>query len=77
MRARHVAALVIFAFGTSFLVRRAELMIPLLLESPTPGLTQFGLTIYYFILFVLLSLAVIAIAVAPLSGDPDDLSDNR
>jgi len=56
---------------------RPELMIPVLLESPTPGLTQFGLTIYYFILFVLLSLASIAIALAPLTGDTDDLSDNR
>lgn len=70
MRPRHIVAILLFAFGTSFLVKRAQVMIPVIMENPTPGLTHFGLTIYYMILFLMLSLIALAIGLDP--QGPDD-----
>lgn len=72
MSLRQLVAILVFAFGTSFLVRRAQLMIPVIMDNPMPGVTHLGLTVYYIILFLMLSLVALAIATPAEGRGMDD-----
>ena len=75
MRLRHIVAALLFAFGTSFLVRRAQVMITVIFNDADPKISYFGLTVYYTILFSLLLLLTLAIGLDPVG--PDDIDDSK